>query len=190
MTLMESKSDSLDWGQGASSSQQEEEGENLAVEPQDEQLLEEALAEIERRFDEGGLHELLGYVVKVPVAISEEHRLGIYLRDPCDVQKAVLLDESQEAQFNSSEVVHINCVDAVGNWNQLEMLAAEVEGHTGEIDTVIDPTTSISPVQEGNGKSVWLSAVCVDHGPYRSRDFEGLDGIRLIQKALACLSFK
>jgi len=53
---------------------------HLAIHADDERFVTSALEDIQKRFNNGALHELFGYILKVPVTISPQHKLGLYLR--------------------------------------------------------------------------------------------------------------
>lgn len=132
------------------------------------------------RVESGAEHGLFGYIVKVPVTISPEHKLGLYLRDPQDANKAVLLDDTFPGNppHPSTEVMHVDTDPdcQIGGWNLLRTLDAEVDGFSAgsaeNIDTSLD----------GNGASVWLTSVEVHlHGRIVAQEF-GANGVLLIQK--------
>ncbi|CAK9116685.1 unnamed protein product [Durusdinium trenchii] len=164
-----------------------EEGENnLAIDAQDEKFVEEALQDIEERFQEN-LHELLGYTVEVPVKISADDKLGIYLQHPLNPEKGLLLDETtvKDPPFQSTEVKRIDSLKAVGNWNQLQILGAEVDGYEGDLAQVIDPREG-HEADDGprHGQRVLLSAVIVDGrgmGQRFRKFYVGLEGVRFLQ---------
>ncbi|CAJ1371355.1 unnamed protein product [Effrenium voratum] len=159
---------------------EDDEGEsNLAIHPQDERQLEEAFEDIERKYETGAVHELLGYTVRVPVTISADLRLGLDLRDPNDPRKIVGLDDTKPEQrpWPSTEVARVDPLGQIGRWNEYQLQQAEVD----DWEDVIYSDQVVEPVAGPIGRAVWLQAVEVENGPMVHQHI-GSKGIKLIQQ--------
>lgn len=168
---------------------------HLAIHADDERFVTSALEDIQRRFNNGALHELFGYILKVPVTISPQHKLGLYLRNPsdsteskdgsadCDKVKAVLLDNTLpgESPYPSTEVMHVDVDPAcqLGEFRLLQSCEDQVDGLTSGSDELeIGMDTS----GDNGGASMWLMSVevCLN-GRVVAQEF-GQNAVLLIQK--------